>query len=52
MGAVPQFETVVDRFAGSRTTGVARLELGRRCILIEQSIEYCEISKRHLKAVE
>ncbi len=46
---VPPGETIIDPFAGSSTTGVACLELGRKCILIEQSAEYCEISKKRLQ---
>ena len=48
----PPGEMIVDPFAGSSTTGVACLELGRRCILIEQSIEYCEITKQRLQGVK
>lgn len=44
-------EIVLDPFAGSGTTGVACLHEGRRCLLIEQSADYCEIAQRRLQAV-
>ncbi len=47
----PPGETIVDPFTGSSTTGVACLQPDRRCVLIEQSIEYCEISKQRLEDV-
>jgi site-specific DNA-methyltransferase (adenine-specific) len=35
-------DLVLDPFAGSGTTGVAAVELGRPCVLIEQSETYCQ----------
>lgn len=42
-------EFILDPFAGAGTTGVACLNTGRRCVLIEQSEEYCEIASRRLE---
>jgi DNA modification methylase len=39
---------VLDPFAGSGTTGLACLDEGRRCVLVEQDEEYCGIIKRRL----
>lgn len=39
-------QTVVDMFAGSGTTGLACLELGIDCILIEQNQEHYENTKQ------
>ena len=39
-------QTVVDMFAGSGTTGLACLELGIDCILIEKSKEHYENAKQ------
>jgi len=35
-------DLILDPFAGSGSTGVAALEMGRQCILIEQSATYCK----------
>lgn len=45
---VPPGEVIIDPFAGSGTTGVACLQAGRRCILIEQSAAYCAIAADRL----
>jgi site-specific DNA-methyltransferase (adenine-specific) len=36
-------QIILDPFAGSGTTGVAAVQLGRRCILIEQDAKYFDI---------
>jgi len=38
----PEGGLVVDPFAGSGTTGIAALSLGQRCVLIENSPQYCQ----------
>ena len=38
-----QGQTILDPFAGSGTTGVAAMQLGRKCILIEKNPEYFDI---------
>lgn len=43
-------ELVLDPFAGSGTTGVACLRLGRRCILIEKSPKYAALARERMKA--
>lgn len=42
-------DTVMDPFAGSGTTALAARELGRKCILIEQSEAYCRMIVERLK---
>lgn len=39
-------DIILDLFAGSGTTGLACMNLNRRCILIEQNEEYCEVIKK------
>lgn len=39
---------VVDPFAGSGTTGVAALAVGRRCVLIDNNAKYCELAIRRI----
>lgn len=41
---------VLDPFAGSGTTGVAALELGRRFAGIEKDPGYCEMARRRIEA--
>lgn len=41
-------DTVLDFTAGSGTTGAAAKKLGRKCIQIEQELEYAEIAARRL----
>jgi site-specific DNA-methyltransferase (adenine-specific) len=43
-------DLILDPFAGSGTTGVAALRLGRRCILIEQKPEYAQLCIDRMKA--
>lgn len=40
----PPSGLVVDPFAGSGTTGIAAMQLGRDCVLIDNNIKYCEIA--------
>jgi site-specific DNA-methyltransferase (adenine-specific) len=40
---------VLDPFAGSGTTGRACKDLGRKCILIEREMQYCEIAAKRLE---
>jgi site-specific DNA-methyltransferase (adenine-specific) len=42
-------ETVLDPFAGSGTTGVAALKLGRRAICIDQNSKYVSLMNRSFK---
>ena len=41
---------VVDPFAGSGTTGIAALSLGRQCVLIDNNLEYCQQALERLKS--
>lgn len=43
-------ELVLDPFAGSGTTGVACLRLGRRCILIEKDKKYADLARERMEA--
>jgi len=43
-------ELLLDPFAGSGTTGVAALRLGRRFLGWEMNAEYAEIARRRLLA--
>lgn len=47
-----EFDTILDPFAGSGTTGVACQNLNRNCILIEKEPEYCEIIRDRMASVE
>lgn len=44
-------ETVLDFCAGSGTTAVAAQETGRRWVMIEKEVEYCEIIAKRLDAL-
>lgn len=39
-------ELVFDPFAGSGTTGVAAMQCGRRCVLIEKEADYVELCRK------
>lgn len=45
----PENGLVVDPFAGSGTTGIAALSLGRQCVLIDNNLEYCQQTLDRLK---
>lgn len=45
-------EVILDCFAGSGTTGVAALRLGRRAILIERDPKYAAIARQRMEAEE
>lgn len=45
----PENGLVVDPFAGSGTTGVAALSLGRDCVLIDNNDQYCREAIRRLR---
>ena len=40
---------VADPFAGSGTTGIAALALGRRCVLIDNNEKFCDIARTRIK---
>jgi site-specific DNA-methyltransferase (adenine-specific) len=42
-------DLILDPFAGSGTTGLAAQNDGRRCVMIEQSEEYCKIAVDRLR---
>ena len=45
-------EVLLDPFAGSGTTGVAALRLGRRAILIEKDPKYATLARERMMAEE
>lgn len=45
-------DLILDPFAGSGTTGVAALRLGRRCILIEKDAKYAALARERMQAEE
>lgn len=45
----PENGLVIDPFAGSGTTGIAALSLGRQCVLIDNNLEYCQQALDRLK---
>ena len=47
-----EFDTILDCFAGSGTTGVACQNLNRNCILIEKEPDYCQIIRERMRTVE
>jgi DNA modification methylase len=48
LGFLPNAETILDPFAGSGTTGVACVNLGRKFVGIEQDPDYFEIMCRRI----
>lgn len=44
-------DLILDPFAGSSTTGVSAVSLGRRYIGIDKSEEYLELSKKRLEDI-
>lgn len=45
-------DVVLDCFGGSGTTLIACNEVGRRCLMMELSPEYCEIIKKRYEELE
>lgn len=45
-------DVILDPFAGSCTTAVSAKKLGRKCVCIELSEQYCEIGKKRLEELE
>lgn len=45
-------EVILEPFAGSGTTGVAALRLGRRCILVEKDAAYAALCRERMEAEE
>jgi DNA modification methylase len=43
-------QTVLDPLAGSGTTAIACIRLGRKYILIEKAEKYCEIAARRIES--
>jgi site-specific DNA-methyltransferase (adenine-specific)/site-specific DNA-methyltransferase (cytosine-N4-specific) len=41
---------VVDPFSGSGTTGIAALSLGRSCVLIDNTLKYCQEAIKRLQS--
>ena len=49
---IPEGGVVLDPFAGSGTTAVAALELGREFILIEKEARFCEMAQERIAKVQ
>ena len=45
----PENGLVVDPFAGSGTTGIAALSVGRDCVLIDNNTQYCQEALKRLR---
>jgi site-specific DNA-methyltransferase (adenine-specific)/site-specific DNA-methyltransferase (cytosine-N4-specific) len=45
----PENGLVVDPFAGSGTTGIAALSLGRSCLLLDNNLTYCQEALKRLQ---
>jgi len=45
----PENGLVIDPFGGSGTTGIAALETGRNCVLIDNNKDYCIEAERRIK---
>lgn len=48
----PDGGVVLDPFGGSGTTALACIKTGRKYVLIEKEMEYCEIAKQRVKAIK
>ena len=44
-------DTVLDPFCGSGTTGQVAKKFGRKAVLIDISLDYCELAKRRIESV-
>ena len=45
----PENGLVIDPFGGSGTTGIAAMDLGRHCVLIDTNPEYCLLAEQRVK---
>lgn len=45
-------ETILDPFAGVGSTGVAAVLAGRKAVLVEFELEYCQVAKERLEKAE
>lgn len=45
-------ETILDPFAGVGSTGVAAVLAGRKAVLVELELEYCQVAKERLEKAE
>lgn len=46
----PEEGLVIDPFGGSGTTGIAALSAGRRCVLIDNNLQYCDEAVKRLQS--